>query len=748
MAPSWLPQNIQKRIFRYILARLEVFSDLDLKNLDVSVGTKTNLTLREVQLDTDKFTLPNGVFVRSGKLGTLNLSIGVGNGVEIDGTDVEFTVALSSSSLDEDDLTDLLSRTTADLAVSLLDDNTREKQHGSSAKDSKKSQDTSDSDSDDSGTGVTGYGFGELPNMVTKVADTALSQLSIMLHGIKLRLIIDEDCSLEIHVSKVQLSTGKDGLRTIRVSEIEILTPKIKDTVENNDDDDILNHETDTERGGEDSFHMDEMQNSLMQSTLFSHEEASTMYMSAMSSMLQSKEQEAQLDRLLWCDFSELSFKGLLRSDFSLNIGTVNISTVPVSHVLSTIVNFVLKFESNTTKAKEDASNGLTHNDHDNGNLIASNEVTDNSQATQFTLKAGVKAVHISMSSLLPDGLFESEESLTFEVSSINLNIDNKQQLLTVSNIILRQGNEPVVWFAKKTGDEDEDLVCHLGNKVTVLLPHPASFYFDTDTIVNISEAIKLFSDLQISQPSQSPSSSLSSLRPKDGKNVTAKFNTIEGQINTGSTTVRATIFPSNFENGKLLIDTVRFSIKHNDSTYKAGSIEVQDISIVFGGQSLALSTAIFSPDLEQIQAPVNTQLHVSTVMIGISQPVLDTLISDLKSIHSLVGSALESRSVAQLRQVRIQESELVKFSVVIAKVEVDYSFQSGEESCVIYTDLGQIELNVLESASTQISIYTVFVTHDFKIKDSSSSYVALLYKANPSEKVCLYVTIARHQRH
>lgn len=71
---NWIP-NVQKRAFHYVLNRLALFSDLELDNMDISLGTAQKAALTNVKLDPDRVSLPAGMYMRSGKIDEVSVEM-------------------------------------------------------------------------------------------------------------------------------------------------------------------------------------------------------------------------------------------------------------------------------------------------------------------------------------------------------------------------------------------------------------------------------------------------------------------------------------------------------------------------------------------------------------------------------------------------------------------------------------------------------------------------------------------------
>ncbi|GME87612.1 unnamed protein product [[Candida] boidinii] len=127
---QWIPQHLQKRLLKYVLQQLSLFSDIDLPNLDISLGSNSRINLRDLELDSEKINLP-GLFVRSGTIDDLTLLLTMSDGVKIDVNGLNLVLAPSTSALtgtetetetdaNEEDQYFSLAKSTASLANSVM----------------------------------------------------------------------------------------------------------------------------------------------------------------------------------------------------------------------------------------------------------------------------------------------------------------------------------------------------------------------------------------------------------------------------------------------------------------------------------------------------------------------------------------------------------------------------------------------------------------------------------------------------
>ena len=333
MIPSWLPQNIQKRIFKYILTKLAVFSNLDLDNLDVSLGTaKPNLSLHDVILDTEKFSIP-GLYVRDGNIKSLDLKLGFVDGILIDGSSINLTIALASSN-QHDNLSDLLSRTTADLAASIIPEakGSIHQELSGTVLDQLGDEEEEEEDND------SGFGLGEFADVISKVVDAAISQIRMSLKDVRITVIVDEQTTLILTIEELKMSTDDKGIRQTSIVNFEVLHNEDHSTVPTDNVADNLGEEE------EEDDNLEESQ--LMQSTLFSHEQASSMYMSAMSTVLEASRKQVTIP-IVTCDSIEASFKGtVIVSNLNVRAGKCHMNLDALPKLLRLVDTLSLTYDS------------------------------------------------------------------------------------------------------------------------------------------------------------------------------------------------------------------------------------------------------------------------------------------------------------------------------------------------------------------------------------------------------------------
>ncbi|CAI4049477.1 Atg2p SKDI_14G0890 [Saccharomyces kudriavzevii IFO 1802] len=274
----WLPQNIQKRLLLYVLQQISLFSNVDLSNLDVSIGSKSHFSFHDVNLSLDDLNIPY-VQINEGVIEELVLKLTVSGGVEIDGSGLRFVMTPLYSSSSQELHSDFLAKSIQDLTNSML-----QFTDPLSTQDRYKEDDISSSDSgSDLNSNVdtlkaTGSSSYTLQNMRNKALNVALAKLKIALKNITIRFIMnDRDPSeniLEVHLESIQLTTTDGNLRHINIGNITVSLIKKQTTS---------------------GFTSHSSNNDLSESVYLSKMEATSLYMSAMEEQSNEDDDESEI---------------------------------------------------------------------------------------------------------------------------------------------------------------------------------------------------------------------------------------------------------------------------------------------------------------------------------------------------------------------------------------------------------------------------------------------------------------------
>lgn len=483
MSPQWMPQNIQKRLLLYVLQQLSLFSEIDLPNLEqVSLN---NIHLKDIPIDADKVGKIPGYTLRHGKVGNLELNGGVMGGVNIDMTDIDLVVAPNFDSMNDDSNNQplfLLAQSTAELANTMMLDKEEldEKSHtiNSESEDEDEDEEYSEDEikkmkpksSRSASTSSTKSKPSALTGVMNRAVEIALLRLQIKVLNLNIK-IVTELTDLLIQVDEALFKTV-NGVRSLSVGPLRVivLKPEVNpgefDPTEKEDskDEKKKEDEEDEEEEDEDDEEDDEGygEESLMDSMVFTHEEASSIYMSATSqSFDKTKEKGAAKEPstphiekkpedfpvLFHIDSIYVEFEGHSPiSNLSIDINNVKISNVPLTPTISSVftsVSRALKVKihqlrkQNITNRKSKSSlrfpqyaddDELTYDDED---LIGE----ENESADLFFNRLHINNFILSVtSSLRPTGEFASQKNnLLFNMH--NINIKQKNDILIYGGI-------------------------------------------------------------------------------------------------------------------------------------------------------------------------------------------------------------------------------------------------------------------------------------------------------------------------
>lgn len=272
---SWLPQNLQKRLLLYVLQQISLFSEIDLSNVDVSLGSQSNFTFSDLNLNLEEIQIPN-FSLDKGTLEHLSIQLGVAGSVNVFGEGITFE--LSPTEPPEDDTSEQwaasLSKSVLELTRSILGSDLNTQNTDSSTHESSTRPSTSNT---------------TLDSMRNKVLQIALSNLSMRMRRTKVILKLIPTLTITMEISEISVNS-LDSKRCIDLNGIKITSLTKSERREN----------ISTQSGKE-----QELANSIHQSKY-----DSSIYMSALESFDESF-LEAEPHVFLEVDKLSLSFCGL-----------------------------------------------------------------------------------------------------------------------------------------------------------------------------------------------------------------------------------------------------------------------------------------------------------------------------------------------------------------------------------------------------------------------------------------------------
>lgn len=436
-----MPQNIQKRILLYVLQQLSLFSEIELPNLqEVSLN---NIILNNVSFDPEKVKKTLGFNLRYGQVGRVELNtvsngviIGSG-GVNIDAKDIEMVIS-PDIDIEEDMISSglfLLAQSTAEFANTMMsdimDDSDELDEADLSNEKRPRSSSTSSSSSQKPST---------LSSMMAKAVEIALARLRVRLENFKIK-IVSEHIDMELIIDELIFST-QNGVRKVVSNGIRLncLRPEVNPGTFPKEDE-----LTD----GEDSEVLETSQ-ILSESTLFSHEEASSIYMSAIDesfdlqdkikeerSKSNDKSQNENPATIFHVNSFQMEFEGLSStSNLNISVDAVKIALAPLTDSVASIltgINRDLKLadykrrkQQFTKKTTVSRFPQYSNNDdiiEEDGELEDDNE--EEEQDSPLFNRIHINNITLNTTSaLLSNGDFASSD--TINVCLNNLNIKQK----------------------------------------------------------------------------------------------------------------------------------------------------------------------------------------------------------------------------------------------------------------------------------------------------------------------------------
>lgn len=497
MSPQWLPQNIQKRLLLYVLQQLSLFSEIDLPNLEeVSLN---NIHLKDVSIDPEKVGRLPGCNLRYGQVGSLELNGGVMGGVNVEANNVEIVIA---PNLDiNEDLTksvqNQLFQSTADLANTIMID-----------EDFRDSNDTIDEveEKSDSSTKTSALG-----GVMQRAVELALLRLQVKVTNLNIKLV-SELTDLMIVVDEVLLNTV-NGTRTVKIKGVKLLClkPDVNGGDEEGEDQEEDEEKDDTETSDDD--YDDGVEQSLMDSMVFTHEEASSIYMSATSQSFSNTKTETHNKEkvLMYINEMEFEFEGLSDiSDLTIDINEIVIACHPLVPSMLSIMNGISR--GLKLRMYQKRKQGNIPKSTDFPQYETDDDIDDNTP--QIFNKLHIANIIISITSAIrSNGKFSSPKNNLY-VNLDNLNVKQKNEDLIYGGVetfkIVQTINGLVNDIFKFDKDEDEakadlrfekcmkNLPNFKGNEFTMLLSKKCEINLNSAAIaefVQLGEYVNMISN-------------------------------------------------------------------------------------------------------------------------------------------------------------------------------------------------------------------------------------------------------------
>lgn len=643
MAPPWMPKNIQKRVFRYLLSKLSFFTSIDLDNLEVSLGSSSQVSLTDVELDTDKLSqLMTGLFVRHGEIKKVEVALSI-SGVKLTGEGIYLIVKIGKKS----EFGDILERTTADLAESIVLP-------------------------EDEGIGI------DFSGMVTKIVDTALSQLDVNLKNITIKVVMEDEedeIETEISIQHIRFSTGDDGIRHLSIGEVECSLMEEENSMFKStyEDPEFFSKSVDLMK----SSH-------LMESVVFDHE--ASMYMSAVAAHT--------FPRLFWLQSLDLKFKSLKMSDLAVHATKIHASLKNLPNVLIPLLQIIkshISPSSSTTALQSSIEQEVETELENEKSFSLASVIVD-----QFDLSLNLP--------LLEHG--EYQDNIRLSLANLQYHDSLSSKKLEISTIKITNGDKPILSFESTV--KQNDFTCHVSDVCKVMIPNSASVNIGFKEILELQDVIDSFDPvLKFLSEGKEPKDLSDDDETIMG--IIGQTSAFEIKVALDSSVVNMTIFP-------ILLDS-------NHIVF-CPQVVIQ----VSGQDSVVLKKLSYQYNIQQ--------LHIMSVNC---QAKLEQLSSLNEELNSLLIS--RSRSQQKVKPIASQPKKInfdrILLEIKIAYIGVQLDFPGKLRR--IDFDLVDFNTKIKKSGKTNLTLGNLHVVRDMRDIEPTIGHLSLVRKVN-DKKVCLYI--------
>ncbi|KAG5366762.1 Autophagy-related protein 2 [Yarrowia sp. B02] len=587
---NWIP-NVQKRAFHYVLNRLALFSDLELDNMDISLGTAQKAALTNVKLDPDRLSLPAGMYMRSGSIDEVSVEMrllgGAGIAVKVDGVHITASMKQMDVETATEHVEEFLERTTADLAASILSEDAQ-----------------FDEAEEPPLLGLGGSGVSEA--LVKKVTQTVLSQLTVDVTNVHVTLFVAADDKMDVVVDEVQLRPKGGHEMALEIRGVKVSVRDRKETQTQ------TAHATTgfTSESDSDSDSFSDAKKSLLQSTIFSHEEASSIYMSAIAESANLGFVADPLVGVFYVDTVDvLVFLGE-EMRVSCEVGTVRVSL----DLFPAVVLSLVKVGSGGKKPRDESQEGA-----------------------KIDLSLGVKSISASISKLDDNWEFKNEaENLVFSVSDITAS-SGAFHKLQVGVCEIKRGSTRVFGFdsdEKKDGEDepsplDADILLKASSdSFTLVLPKKAVGHFSIPDLVDMVSLVTNLVSLVGSKQKTS-----NSVKSSDGGNTiktTIQTNTFDFDVSGH----KLYILPVRLSNGKVSVSRVSFADVHvKGISFESSVVSVDKVEFNVGLPIIEELQKLVEPIVEAVNS---SKTHSEPAPVQSAPPKLLRIVEEPVETPSL----------------------------------------------------------------------------------------------------------------
>ncbi|KAG7665878.1 ATG2 [[Candida] subhashii] len=480
MSPQWIPQNIQKRLLLYVLQQISLLSEIDLPNLEeVSLSS---IILKDISIDPEKVGKLPGCNLRYGQIGVLELSaLANYGGIQVEAKDLEVVVS-PDFEIDPSEIANQVSfslaQSTADLAHTVMfeneEDEGEEDEEGDEIEHSEGGEETKDESKRDTPTpsqsdSATSTKTSTLGGVMQRAVEIALSRIQVRIIDLKIK-IVSELTDMVLEVDRISIDTI-NGSRNVNVAGVRLKTLKpivnpgqfdnVSTSTNENQEDQDLEEREDTSDNENDDYGDD-----LVNSMVFTHEEASSIYMSATSKSFEKSAATAAPDAhneegidnkieddnekdppiIFHMDQCSIEFEGLQEiANLEVIVGNINVACTPLTPTLVSIFQGItrsLRFKSyqkrrmnqtTTMNEKKLPSEKFPQYANENDSILEEQEKTTNDDVQLFKKLRIGNFVISATSALNPNGEFSCSNGINIVLH--NISVRQKSELLLFGGI-------------------------------------------------------------------------------------------------------------------------------------------------------------------------------------------------------------------------------------------------------------------------------------------------------------------------
>lgn len=647
---SWLPQNIQKRLLLYVVQQISLFSNVDISNLDVSLGSSSQFSFHDLDLDVEDIHIPNAA-VRSGYIKNLDLQLTVSGGVDIKGEGLEFVVKPTLGGTSDPGGFSLV-RSVFDLTNSVMQPIDTEKQEEDDAAAEEGSSSGSEyMDADPANTSAKFSSTSALEAMRNKALEIALSKLSITLKNASFKFLFSSHNCIELQIEEIHFLTADDH-REIKLTTLEILHSKPEDQ----DYDEAFTEESDL----------------LASSLVYTKAEATSIYMSAMQSAPEvsgppepDKLHETS-DPLVKLTNLNISFRGLTSvedlsvRDLAVGIDVLTVDMEELLKLNDPVLETVIKIISSRTSL---AANKLPISDKKSAQGLQNYKRFQQEQNIEEDIpitELNIGRLHVRVSSdvqlLLHGIILTNNISSLVSVSARSIEIlDGTKTILTTTAT-----KEPLLYFLFKSSEKE----------TCIFITQELSIDLTEDSICNIAT---FFFNLQACLKSWSKFTSNSSTHSSKAPAITCKSEAISILLRIADYQLQLTVDPVSISLPLTPLSVARFKISMVKNHEKTVLLDAENIKL----EQLLTSHQFSTFDHNQNETYISTKTtgDIESIIINASQTDMTSISRDIQHLvskllpHFSPGEAPKSSTSGDKRYKHLKKSvRILNSSSIIYK--------------------------------------------------------------------------------